>query len=81
MVTVEYRLAPENKFPDCYFDGRDVVTWCLSNKSMLAGDRFAKLGVAGDSAGGSIAASICHMLKGNSIDYQVIVYNHVEVTI
>lgn len=69
VVNVEYRLAPEHKYPACYLDAQAVVQWCISHKESLANNQDCKIGVAGDSAGGNIAASVSHMVKG--IDYQV----------
>lgn len=72
VVNVEYRLAPENKFPACYVDAEAVVRWALDNKVEIANNASAIVGVAGDSAGGNMSASICHVVKG--LDYQVTCY-------
>ena len=71
VVNVEYRLAPEHRYPACYEDAQSVLRWCLDNKLQLAGTDKCLLGVAGDSAGGNISASVCHLVPG--IDYQVTV--------
>ena len=70
VVNVEYRLSPEHKFPACYVDAEAVVRWCLKNKKELANNDSAIVGVAGDSAGTNISASVCHIVKG--LDYQVV---------
>lgn len=69
VVNVEYRLAPENKIPACYEDAAAVVRWCMTHKKELTGNKDSKLGVAGDSAGGNIAAVIGLTIPG--LDYQV----------
>lgn len=69
VVNVEYRLSPEHKFPACYVDAEAVVRWALANKREIANNSSAIVGVAGDSAGGNIAASICHIVR--TLDYQV----------
>ena len=70
VVNVEYRLSPEHKFPACYTDAEAVVRWALDNKQELANNSSAILGVGGDSAGGSIAATVCYLVEG--LNYQVI---------
>ena len=69
VVNVEYRLSPEHKFPACYTDAEAVVRWALDNKQELANNSSAIVGVAGDSAGGNIAATVCHLVEG--LSYQV----------
>ena len=69
VVNVEYRLSPEHKYPAAYDDAKAIVEWCQSNKKELANNDSAIVGVAGDSAGGSLSASSCHLLK--NLDYQV----------
>ena len=70
VVNVEYRLSPEHKFPACYTDAEAVVRWALDNKQELANNSSAIVGVGGDSAGGSIAATVCYLVEG--LNYQVI---------
>jgi len=71
-ISVEYRLAPEHKFPIWLDDGCEVTRQILANKTAYGGDENTKVGVAGDSAGGLIAASICHTIK--NLDFQILVY-------
>lgn len=72
-LSVEYRRCPdEAKYPTPYLDCKSVVEWALENKSTLA-DENSKLGMCGDSAGGTMAAILAHELKQN-IDYQILIY-------
>ncbi|UJR31672.1 hypothetical protein I4U23_019153 [Adineta vaga] len=71
-ISVEYRLSPENKFPIWLDDACEVTRHILANKTAYGGNENTKVGVAGDSAGGLIAASVCHTVK--KLDFQVLVY-------
>lgn len=53
-VSIDYRLAPEHRFPAAVEDAYDALCWCFDNQSQLAG-RDVPLIVAGDSAGGNLA--------------------------
>ena len=71
-LSVEYRLAPENKYPVPINDALSVTEWIIENKSQF-GSATSKLGIAGDSAGGHLAATVTHQLKGK-LDYQLLLY-------
>ena len=76
VVSVDYRLAPENKFPAAVHDSYDALVWVSQNMASLNG-HAGKLIVLGDSAGGNLAAVICHLsrdLKGPKLAAQVLVY-------
>ncbi len=69
VVAVDYRLAPENPFPAAFDDCWAVLTF-LAN-------RLTKLAIAGDSAGGNLAAALCLKARdtgGPKIMGQVLVY-------
>lgn len=58
MVSVEYRLAPENKFPAAYDDAIAAWQWLSKHAREIGGDgeRFI---VCGGSAGGNLTAGVC----------------------
>jgi acetyl esterase len=57
VVAVNYRRAPEHKFPVPFDDSYLVFKWIHANKKRLKGN--GKLILVGESAGGQLAASIC----------------------
>ncbi|KAK6194266.1 pre-mRNA-splicing factor rse1 [Pestalotiopsis sp. IQ-011] len=63
-VNVEYRLAPEYKFPTWINDSWDVLKWAAENAASLGADPSAAgFVVAGGSAGGNIAAVLAHLAR------------------
>ncbi|CAF4549300.1 unnamed protein product [Rotaria sp. Silwood1] len=76
-ISVEYRLGPEYKYPIWLDDALDVTQHIIQNKTAYGVNQTAKIGVAGDSAGGMISASISRLLKG--IDFQILVYAALDI--
>jgi acetyl esterase/lipase len=75
VVSVDYRHAPEARFPAAADDGFAAVRWIAANAERLGG-RPGRLAVCGWSAGGNVAAVVCQMARdagGPAIDGQVLV--------
>ncbi len=81
VMSVDYRLAPEHKFPAAMEDGIAAYKWIARNAASLKvdGDRVA---VGGDSAGGGISAVICHEAKSRGYRQpkaQMLIYPAVDL--
>lgn len=57
VISVAYSLAPESQFPCAHHDAADAFSWVSEHADELGIDPES-LGVAGDSSGGSLAASV-----------------------
>jgi acetyl esterase len=69
---VEYRLAPEHRYPAALEDSLAAIRSLAANAHELGGDG-ARLAVIGDSAGGNLATVAARRLR-DQIRYQVLVY-------
>lgn len=82
IVSAGYRLAPEHPFPAAIDDCYAAVKWVADNASQLGADG-GRIGVAGDSSGGNLAAVMTLMARddddGSPISAQVLVYPPVRV--
>lgn len=80
-VSVDYRLAPEHKFPAAFDDCLTATRWLRDNAGDLGGDP-ARLAVAGDSAGGNLAAAVCLALRDSGASlpvFQYLIYPAVDL--
>jgi acetyl esterase/lipase len=80
VISVDYRLAPEHPFPAAAEDAYAALRWAHDNAVSLGGDA-AQIAVAGDSAGGNLAAAVALMARdrgGPPICFQLLVYPVIE---
>lgn len=83
VVSVDYRLAPEHRFPAAVDDALAALNWAglAETRRDLTGDERAPLFVMGDSAGGNLAAAISIMARdagGPTITMQLLLYPAVD---
>ena len=64
VLSVEYRLAPEFRFPTGYEDALHAYQWALENAARY-GAPVGKVAVGGDSMGGNFAAVIAQQTRGH----------------
>jgi acetyl esterase len=82
VLSVEYRLAPENKSPAALDDCFAALEWAYQNGAKLRIDP-ERIAVAGDSAGGNLAAGVAIRARdagGPPIRFQLLIYPTVEVS-
>jgi len=79
VVSVDYRLAPETPFPGAIDDCYTATTWAASAADTLGIDP-TRIAVAGDSAGGNLAACVALRAResGPDIAFQLLVYPVIE---
>jgi len=75
VVSVDYRRPPETRFPGAFEDGFAATRDVIARIAEFGGD-VARVGVAGDSAGGNLAAAVAIACRDGGIDLaaQLLVY-------
>ncbi|HUO98115.1 MAG TPA: alpha/beta hydrolase [Rhizomicrobium sp.] len=81
VVSVDYRLSPEHKFPAAVDDALAATKWVEANAARLGIDAN-RIAVGGDSAGGNLAAVVCQLAMrsaGPRIAFQLLLYPVTQV--
>jgi acetyl esterase len=76
VVSVDYRLAPEAKFPVPLDDCVDAWTWVVAHATDIGGDP-RRVAIGGDSAGGNLTAATCLVARDEQLPrpcFQLLVY-------
>src|ERR1700722_6292301 len=76
IVSVDYRMAPEHKFPASVDDCAEATRWVFAQSQALGIDR-TRVAVGGDSAGGNLAAVMALMARDGDMSplaFQLLVY-------
>ena len=76
VIAVDYRLAPEHAFPAAAEDALAAVAWVEANATSIGVDA-TRIAVAGDSAGGNLAAVVSQLARdarGPRISFQMLIY-------
>lgn len=82
ILSVDYRLAPEHRFPAALDDAYAAVVWADQHRAEL-GATEGFLAVAGDSSGGNLAGAVAQRVRddgGPRIDHQLLIYPVVRRT-
>ena len=76
VVSLEWRLAPEQPFPAGFYDAQAVYSWIIHNIKSYSGDT-KRIAIGGDSAGANLAASLTNFLKNAGLQlpcFQLLIY-------
>ena len=82
VVSVDYRLAPEQKFPAALDDAYAATLWAAEHAEALGADPD-RLAVVGDSSGANLVAAVCLQIKakgGPGIAFQLLVNPALDLT-
>ena len=80
VLSVEYRLGPEHRYPRAHEDGFAALAWAQRNAALLGADP-ARIAIGGDSAGGNLAASVAAFAAERGIAppaFQLLIYPSVD---
>jgi acetyl esterase len=81
ILSVAYRMAPEHRYPTAAEDCFEATCWAAANAQSLGIDAH-KLAVAGDSAGGNLAAAVAIMARdagAPTLTHQLLIYPVTDV--
>lgn len=80
VVSVDYRLAPEHRFPAALEDCVAALCWCAAHAVDIGGDA-SRIAIGGDSAGGNLCAGVALANRdrgGPHIAAQILVYPAID---
>jgi acetyl esterase len=88
VVSVDYRLAPQHRFPAAVDDSYAALVWAAENAADLGAGGPGQapsppIGVMGESAGGNLAAVMCLLARdrgGPKISHQALLYPPTDMT-
>ena len=78
VLAVDYRLAPEHKFPAAFDDCAEALKWAYDNALALGIDN-TRMAVGGDSAGGNLAAAVA-LAEVVPLKFQMLIYPAVDMS-
>jgi acetyl esterase len=81
VIAVDYRLAPEHRYPAAVDDAWAATQWIVENAAELGVDA-GRLAVGGDSAGGMLAAIVSQQARekgGLKIAYQLLLFPNTQI--
>jgi acetyl esterase len=76
VIAVDYRLAPEHKFPAAVDDAAAALRWIVKEAINLKVDA-SHIAVGGDSAGGNLSANMAHLARDGDVPpicFQMLLY-------
>jgi len=82
VVSVDYRMAPEHRFPAAVDDSAAATRWIIAQAAALGIDP-ARVAVGGDSAGGNLSAVMALMARDGDLPplaYQLLIYPATDMT-